>query len=201
MIYLSPANHNNLWVDGVTTEKKYCEKIANKIKTINSNVYVASVFKNGDYTGRPEEARDKGCDTYIAIHTNAYEYGVKTTGCVAFYHPDNIKSKELAEKLVEAMNGICPIESNRAKSVLDGISESNYPDVGLGEIREPHKLGMTPVLLEINFHTYKPTATWMKENVDLIASKISEVIGGENNKNKIISLLNEAIGLINESMD
>ena len=80
MIYLSPANHNNLWVDGVTTEKKYCEKIANKIKTINSNVYVASVFKNGDYTGRPEEARDKGCDTYIAIHTNAYEYGVKTTG-------------------------------------------------------------------------------------------------------------------------
>ena len=46
MIYLSPANHNNLWVDGVTTEKEYCEKVASKIKNINSNVYVASVFKN-----------------------------------------------------------------------------------------------------------------------------------------------------------
>lgn len=201
MIYIAPANHYNLWVDGKTTEKVYCEKVANKIKSINSGVYVATVSNNGDYTGRPEEAKEKGCDTYLAIHTNAYVNGVKTTGCVAFYHPENSKSKELAEKLVEAMDSICPIESNRSKSVLDGISESNYPDVGLGEIREPQKLGITPVLLEINFHTYEPTATWMKESVELIASKISEVIGGSSNKDKIIGLLNEAIGLINESMD
>lgn len=201
MIYISPANHHNMWVDGKTTEKTYCEKVANKIKSINSGVYVATVSNNGDYTGRPEEAKEKGCDTYLAIHTNAYANGVKTTGCVAFYHPENRKSKELAEKLVEAMNSICPIESNRAKSVLDGISESNYPDVGLGEIREPQKLGITPVLLEINFHSYEPTATWMKENVELIAAKISEVIGGNTNKHKIIGLLNEVIELVNGSLD
>ena len=201
MIYISPANHHNVWIDGTTTEKEYCEKVANKIKSINSGVYVATVSNNGDYTGRPEEAKEKGCDVYLAIHTNAYENGVKATGCVAFYHPENSKSKELAEKLVEAMDSICPIKSNRAKSVLDGISESNYPEVGLGEIREPQKLGITPVLLEINFHSYEPTASWMKENVDLIASKISEVIGGSTNKDKIIGLLNEVIELVNESMD
>ena len=117
MIYIAPANHYNLWVDGKTTEKVYCEKVANKIKSINSGVYVATVSNNGDYTGRPEEAKEKGCDTYLAIHTNAYVNGVKTTGCVAFYHPENSKSKELAEKLVEAMDSICPIESNRSKSV------------------------------------------------------------------------------------
>lgn len=201
MIYISPANHNNVWIDGKTTEKTYCEKVSNIIKRINPNVYVATVSNNGDYTGRPEEAKEKGCSTYLAIHTNAYSNGVKTTGCVAFYHPEDSKSKELAEKLVNALNSICPIASNRSKSVLDGIKESNYPDVGLGEIREPYKLGLSPVLLEINFHSYEPTATWMKANADLIASKISETISGGSNKEIIVGLLNEAIRLINESMD
>lgn len=190
--YLAYANHDNKWVKYNITEKQYCKEIATIIADGN-NYIKASVENNNDYSGRPEEAKKLGCTHYIAIHTNAFEEEKKCTGCVCYYHPKSSESKKLAEKIVKTLDNLCDIKSNRSKSVLDGFSESNYPVVGLGEIREPYEVGLIPVLVEINFHSYTPTAKYMYNNKERIAEAIKYCLKTEEKSfnETILEMLNK----------
>jgi len=175
-IYLSPANHHKPYIISGYTEKNEMEKIAKvvleKLSKYNCEVFYPTVFNSAqNYVGRPEEAKKLNADLYVSIHSNAAAtMGSYATGCVGFYHPSNINSKKLATNIVNVLDGICPIKSNRYQSVVDGMAY--IPGYGLGEIREPHKLGITSVLIETNFHSYEPTARYILDNTVKIAEGI-----------------------------
>ena len=171
-IYLSPSNQPaNKYCVGNTNEKTEMEAVAKKIKAILDEEYkceavMATLYLNVDSEGRPKEAKDKGCHIYLAIHSNAGGEG-SASGAVAFYHPDSLTGRYLAENAVKGLNLICPIKSNRSISVESGMKAFN--GIGYGEIRNPSKLGLISVLVETDFHDNPKTAQWIIDNKNDIA--------------------------------
>jgi len=178
-IYLSPSNQpDNKYVVGNTNEKVEMEEVAAKIKQILDSEYecetvVATTNLTINASGRPKEAKDKGCDVYLAIHSNAGGKG-KASGAVAFYHPNSDGSKELARNIVRELNAICPIRSNRDTAVKNGMEL--YAGYGLAEVRNPNKIGLTAVLAETEFHDNPATAKWIIDNKDKIARAYVEAL-------------------------
>lgn len=171
-IYLSPSNQPaNRYCVGNTNEKAEMEAVAKKIKTILDEEYecqavMASLYLDIDINGRAKEAKDKGCNIYLAIHSNAGGGG-SASGAVAFYHPDSLTGRLMAENAVKELNAICPIKSNRITPVESGMKAFN--GIGYGEIRNPSKLGLISVLVETDFHDNPKTAQWIIDNKDGIA--------------------------------
>lgn len=174
-IYLSPANHHKLYANG-ETEKRQMEKVAARIKELLESeyedvcAYLPTVFaKNQQYDGRPQEASLLHIDYYVALHTNASGVsatGGKATGACGFYHPSYTASKKLATVLVEKLNAICPIKSNRAAKPAIYAQGKH---VNFGELREPAQLGICPVLIEHEFHDRQDGADWIVNNTEAIA--------------------------------
>lgn len=171
-IYLSPSNQPaNKYCVGNTNEKTEMQALAKKIKAILDEEYeceavMATLYLGIDEDGRAREAKDKQCNIYLAIHSNAGGGG-NASGAVAFYHPDSLSGKQLAENAVRELNAICPIKSNRNVSVESGMKAFN--NMGYGEIRNPSKLGLISVLVETDFHDNPKTAQWIIDNKDDIA--------------------------------
>ncbi len=177
VIYISPSNQpNNGYVTGNTNEKEQMEKVAKQVVTMLKSYSCTPILANLNLTikklERPKEAKDKGADFYLAIHSNAA--GSKppcgAAGAVALYHPKSDKAKTLAANLVKNLNAICPIKSNRSASVIDGMKAFN--GAGYGEIRSPMEYGIPSVLVETNFHDNPSTAKWIIENTQKIAQAI-----------------------------
>lgn len=171
-IYLSPSNQPaNKYSVGNTNEKAEMEAVAKRVKLIVDEEYecetiMATLYLDIDINGRSKEAKDKGCHIYLAIHSNAGGGG-SASGAVAFYHPDSLTGRLLAENVVKELNAICPIKSNRSTPVENGMKAFN--NIGYGEIRNPSKLGLISVLVETDFHDNPKTAQWIIDNKDDIA--------------------------------
>lgn len=171
-IYLSPSNQpSNKYCIGNTNEKTEMQALAKKIKAILDEEYeceavMATLYLGIDAEGRAKEAKDKECHIYLAIHSNAGGGG-NASGAVAFYHPDSLTGRMLAENAVKELNAICPVKSNRNISVESGMKAFN--NMGYGEIRNPSKLGLISVLVETDFHDNPKTAQWIIDNKDDIA--------------------------------
>jgi|GEM_PF-1924712 len=185
-IYISPANHTKPYITG-HNEKQQMEIVGKKICEILS-VYDCATFYptvfhiknngrdfiNGDYAGRPQEAKQLGADVYVSIHSNAAAaMGSYATGAVGFYHPNSADGKALAKLMQERLDAACPIKSNRYDKTVNGMT---FISGGLGEIREPYSLGMTSVLIETNFHSYEPTCRWIVNSTAVIAQQISDAL-------------------------
>ena len=144
-IYLSPSNQpSNTYCTGNTNEKTQMEALAGKIKAILDSEYdcktvMATLSMGIDANGRPKEAKDKGCEIYLAIHSNAGGGG-RASGAVGLYHPSSATSKSLANAIVNELNAVCPIKSNRSESLQNGMLAFN--GVGYGEIRSPNQYGL-----------------------------------------------------------
>lgn len=170
-IYLSPSNQPaNKYITG-SNEKTEMEAVANKVKAILDNEFecetVMATLSLGIHAdGRPLEAKKNGCDVYLAIHSNAGGGG-KATGAIALYHPGNAASISLASNIVKELNKACPIKSNRAQSVINGMKA--FSGAGYGEIRTPSSYGLISVLAETDFHDNPTTANWIINNKDAIA--------------------------------
>ena len=170
-IYLSPSNQpKNLYAGNGTNEKVQMENVARHIKSIldseyNCETVMATLSLDIGMDGRPKEAKDKGCNVYLALHSNAG--GGKASGAVAFYHPSSLIGKTLAANIVRELDAICPTESNRSKSIASGMTQFNGQ--GYGEIRNPSKLGSIAVLAETDFHDNPTTAHWITANNEAIA--------------------------------
>lgn len=181
-IYLSPANHHKPYANG-ETEKRQMEKVAARVKELLEGdyedmcAYLPTVFaKNQQYDGRPQEAQLLHVDYYIAFHTNASGVsatGGKATGACGFYHPSYETSKKLATALVENLNSICPIKSNRAAKPAIYAQGKH---VNLGELREPAQFGICPALIEHEFHDRQDGADWIVNNTEAIARADTEAI-------------------------
>jgi N-acetylmuramoyl-L-alanine amidase len=171
-IYLSPSNQpSNTYCTGNTNEKAQMEALAGKVKAILDAEYdcetvMATLSMGIDLNGRPKEAKDKGCDTYIAIHSNAGGGG-RASGTVGLYHPTSAASKALANAIINELNAVCPIKSNRSESLQNGMLA--FSGAGYGEIRSPFQQGIVPVLIETNFHDNLATAQWILASKDAIA--------------------------------
>lgn len=171
-IYLSPSNQPaNFYCVGSTNEKVQMEALVQKIKIILDAEYdcqavMATLNLGIGYNERPKEAKDKGCNVYLAIHSNAGGAG-KASGAVTFYHPSQAIGKTLATNIVKELGAICPVKSNRSSSVTSGMTQFNGS--GYGEIRSPYQHGLTAVLAETDFHDNPNTAKWIIDNKDAIA--------------------------------
>lgn len=171
-IYLSPSNQPaNAYVVGNTNEKVQMEDLGKRIKAILDSEYecetvMATLSMGIGFNERPKEAKDKGCDVYVAIHSNAGGAG-KANGAVAFYHPSQSLGKTLAGSIVKELNAICPIKSNRTSPVQSGMTPFNGQ--GYAEIRNPYQHGLVAVLAETDFHDHPQVAQWIILNKDAIA--------------------------------
>jgi len=169
-IYLSPSNQpNNKYCIGNTNEKEQMEDLAKRIKSMLDSEYecetvMATLSLGIGMEGRAREAKNKGCDVYLAIHSNAGNG--KSTGAVAFYNPGSVSSRILATNIVKELGAICPIKSNRGISVASGLEQFNGK--GYGEVRNPGGLGLIAVLAETDFHDNPHTAKWIISSKDAI---------------------------------
>ena len=171
VIYLSPSNQPaNRYAVGNTNEKREMEAVARQIQVFleeyHCTAIIATLPLGIDSTGRPKEAREKGADIYLAIHSNAGGGG-KGSGAMTFYHPQNPGGQALAASIVEELNAVCPIPSNRTTPVQSGMDV--FQGAGYAEIRLPYQYGLCPVLAETNFHDNPKTAQWMIDHKDVIA--------------------------------
>lgn len=171
-IYLSPSNQPaNTYAVGNTNEKVQMEDLAKRIKAILNSEYecetvMATLSMGIGYNERPKEAKDNGCEVYIAIHSNAGGAG-KASGAVAFFHPNQALGKTLAASIVKELNAICPIKSNRTSAVQSGMEPFNGQ--GYGEIRNPYSHGLVAVLAETDFHDHPQLAQWIITSKDAIS--------------------------------
>lgn len=178
-IYLSPSKQpGNHYSGGSTNEQKEMEEVAKTIKKILDEEYdcesiLATLALGLGSEGRAKEAKDKACDVYLAIHSNAGGGG-KASGAVAFYHQAWKVSRMLAEHLVRELNACCPHPTNRKRDVIDGMEA--FDGKGYGEIRVPAMLGMIPVLTETNFHDNPVVAAWIVESKATIARAYVEAL-------------------------
>ncbi len=169
-IYISPANHHKPYVIGSYTEKQQMDKLAEylveELAAYEDAIPVHTTVYSPDqsYVGRPQEARDKRCDLYVALHSNA---GGGKGACV-FYHPALPLSKKTALEVVDELNRICPIKSNRAVQPAIYPWDSLYWN--LGELREPAAYGIPPVLIEHEFHDTVEGASWIVSSLNEIAA-------------------------------
>lgn len=171
-IYLSPSNQvANRYAVGGTNEKTEMEEIAKRIKDILDAEYECETFISPagltiSRSGRPMDAKNKGCKVYIAIHSNAGG-NESASGAEGYYHPGSALSKALASRIVEELGKISPIKSNRTSPLQSGMSP--FLGKGFAEVREPHSLGMVAVLAETDFHDNPMTAEWIINNKSKIA--------------------------------
>ena len=171
-IYVSPSNQpQNLYCVGGTNEKAQMEAVADKVKAILDSEYMCETVMatlSSDINSRAIEAKNNGCNVYLAIHSNA---GCSTaSGAIALYHPSNATSKTFATNLVTELNASCPIKSNRSSPIVNGMVAFNGQ--GYGEVRMPTNNGMVAVLVETDFHDNHNTASWIINNKDTIARAI-----------------------------
>ncbi|MBQ4648914.1 MAG: N-acetylmuramoyl-L-alanine amidase [Clostridia bacterium] len=175
-IYVSPANHYKPYAIDGYTEKEQMDKLAPLLvkeleKYKGVEVFLTDIYNpDRSYTGRPEAARNLGCDIYVALHSNAG--GGK--GACLFYHPDYPLSRLMALAVVGALNDICPIKSNRA--VQPAIYPWSRGQWNFGELRLPASYGMAPILIEHEFHDTKEGAAWLISSLPEIAKADADAI-------------------------
>ena len=107
-IYLSPSNQPaNRYCVSNTTEKEQMEAVAHKVKAVLDSEYVCETVMatlSSDINLRAVEAKNNGCNVYLAIHSNA---GCSTaSGAIALFHPSNATSKTFATNLVAELNAV-----------------------------------------------------------------------------------------------
>jgi N-acetylmuramoyl-L-alanine amidase len=206
-IYLSPSNQpHNSYVLGGTQEKAQMEGVAARIKAILDTEYVCeaamATLSLVGLSERAKEAKDAGCNVYLAIHSNSGDG--KATGAMAFYHPDQPQGKVLATNIVKELGAVCPVKSTRSSPVQDGMAQ--FGGAGMGEVRDPASLGLIAVLAETDFHDTPVTALWIVNNKDTIARAYVHALADTFNiarKPKLSVALQSCVdkGIINPSGD
>lgn len=209
-IYLSPANHYKPYATG-ETEREQMEKLAVLLKAelekyAKVEVVIAQIHASTQqYDGRPEEACRQQANLYVALHTNASgasPVGGRATGACGFYHPSSRASKQIAESVVRELNAICPIKSNRAAQPAIYPWTPTYNN--FGELREPMRLNIVPVLIEHEFHDNADGAEWIVNHLPQIAQADARGIAKALNLRKVqhkksaLENLKDAIDLLNE---
>lgn len=175
-LYLSPSNQPaNLYANWPTNEKREMEYLALHLKEYlekyNGVEVIMADFDKSIVT-RPKEAREKYADLYLALHSNAG--GEKAKGAIAMYHPEQPSMKILGKDITDSLVSISPHGTNRVNPVYSGMDA--FQGAGYAEIREPYRLGMRTLLVEVDFHSNPLTASYIVQNKKEIAWTIGRVL-------------------------
>jgi len=123
---------------------------------------------------RAKEAGLLGCQLYIAIRT-AFSYDHTISGTISYYHSEYPASIQLATIINKNLTELCPIPPTLESRIRDG-SKIYDGHSSLAQIALPHEAGITPVLIEVNFHDHPEASKWLDENRAEIAESISDEI-------------------------
>jgi len=162
-IYISPSKQlNNSYIVGNTNEQAEMEDLASRVAAMLNNEYeceaiLATLSLSRHEDGRPLEAKNKECDVYIGLHSNAG--GGNSSGAIGYYNIDSPTGKTLATNIVNELNSIDPVKLNRPSQLVNGMNM--YDGVGLAEVKHPSNYGMIAVLMETEFHDNPVTANWI----------------------------------------
>lgn len=179
-IYLSPSNQPaNLYTGVATSEKVEMEDLAIKMENL-LKAYDGVEVVRADYqksiVTRPKEAKEAGCDLYLAIHSNAGS--ITAAGAVALFHPSQPSMELLGKAMVKELDltrdQLTRIESNRVTPVYSGMEAFN--GYGYQEIREPYRLGMRTLLVEVDYHSNPLTARYIVSHKQEIAQAMVNVL-------------------------
>ncbi|MEG2003917.1 MAG: N-acetylmuramoyl-L-alanine amidase [Clostridia bacterium] len=172
-IYIAPANHANLMADKIHYEKYEAEKIARiVVDTLDEKydctaVYPTVFSSRHQYYGRPEEAKRLNCDYYIAIHSDGCNG--RYNGAHPLYHLDNPASLKLAKALFSELNLASGISVTMPRPIRGYRTQ-------YGELRLPQKYGITPVIIETEFHDNLKGTKYIVNNYEKIAAAIVKAV-------------------------
>jgi N-acetylmuramoyl-L-alanine amidase len=176
-IYLSPSNQAaNTFALGGYNESSYARGLCLSVRRfLTLRGYTSCIVGEESRSpyNRPAKAKAAGCNLYLALHSG-FSYDHRAAGTVCFYHPKDNRSIRLSNRCANALTGICPIEPTDDEPVRDGTRI--YGKLSLVEISKPQELGMTPVLIEVNFHDNPDTCRWMIDSIEEIAKTIATAI-------------------------
>ena len=116
--------------------------------------------KDNDFVAHVRDANAWGADWYISLHSNATggTNNGSAQGCEVYYFPGSKDSQRLAQAIYNEVAAITPTRDRGLKS-----------GAGLFEV---NSTTMPAVLVEAEFHDYKPYADWIKSNLPKIADAI-----------------------------
>lgn len=188
IVYLSPSNQIDNKYKGVdTTEGIEMQKVAEFTKQYleamgyevvvsdietplrDTNLYGEPYLEDG-VTTRAEQAAAIGAKVYVAIHSNAAgrTNSGKYQGTTCFYNGQNEGAKELSQAILDSMSALTPTKDNPIKDdVYESLKNGQTP---YAEVWRPT---MANLILEVEYHDYKPYAQWIVDNVQAIGQAIA----------------------------
>jgi len=173
LVYLSPENRTYNAYAGVDTDEhtemqKVAESAKAMLEALGYDVFIADINTSirDEKFNRAIEAKQMGADVYVALHSNAFS-GVndgKYQGCICFYNGNNEGASQLSQAIYDRLSALTPTEDGGSRNdTAPGVK----PFV---EVRLPE---MANVLIEVEFHDYKPYAEWIYQNTDNIATAVT----------------------------
>lgn len=161
-VYLSPSRQpRNAYAVGDTNEMEQMEALSAITAEILRDKYGFKAYTAPSYmriikSARPADALSKGCDIYLAVHSNASASGNKSRGAEAYYYSACGQSKLLADNIVRELNEVSDYSPVNSAGVVSAME--CFDNFGYGEVRDPSDLGMIAVLAEIDYHDNPDTA-------------------------------------------
>lgn len=173
-IYLSPSKQpHNKYAYGNTNEQVQMERLAREVKAGLSayDVDVVIATLSLGIENRDNEAKNLNANLYLALHSNSTGTSYnQAVGTMAFYHPDAPITKTLGNNLIDALGEAIPFKENRYEQLINGMLAFNR--AGYHEVREPMKLGVPALLLEVDFHDNPKVAEFIVNNIKPLANAI-----------------------------
>ena len=167
IIYLSPSTQeNNLYVSG-GTEEEWMNRLADAMEPYLTASGIRYSRNTPDMTAASSiaQSNEGNYDLHLALHSNAAPPALAGTlqGSIVFYNPDRPQSKRAAEILADYLRQIYP------QPDLVSAQPTDY----LGEVLKTKAPG---VLIEYAFHDNCQDATWIRNNIPLIAKTTVEAL-------------------------
>lgn len=180
-IYLSPSKQpGNIYATGTTNEEVQMTLLAEALHKKLQNYEVQSMISTYDRTvvtlthrglpGRTAEAQDFDADLYLALHSNAAPPAQKgkAQGVQVYISSISAEADKLSRQLLAEIRKISPklegVPHHKNSYIVHG---NNY-----AEVRFPESVGITGVLLEVEFHDNVTLAQWIVDYIDPLADSI-----------------------------
>lgn len=168
-VYLSPsAQPWNPYCDGSGSEESHMRPIANAVSYYLYQYGIHSIIgaahsgdrsrQKSEIEARVKQAKENGCNLYLAIHSNAKDGGAKTNGTTIFYPSSSAASFRFANILKN--NFIYPDKSAISVETKDALWEMCMPTM-------PH------CLIEVAYHDNAQDVQWIESNTNEIGKNLA----------------------------
>lgn len=163
IIYLSPSTQeNNFYVNG-GTEEEWMNRLADAMVPylISSGIQYVRNTPEMAAASSIRASNEGNYDLHVALHSNGApegQYG-QIRGVLVFYYPGSAKGRKASEIVANNLKEIYPLP-NKVRA---------EPTTAIGEVR---RVRAPSVFLELGYHDNPDDASWVKNNLDLIARNL-----------------------------